>query len=109
MTKIHSQDAMPKTAANKKIRNKITEREMEMLVEYLLTKFGQKDWEGVLNVVKDLRKINAIKLFRVSMCQCGWLYKIAEKCKNPIHIIKQSCDMRRINANKKLRHKEPAP
>ena len=49
MNKIHSQDAMPKTAANKRIRNKITEREMEMLVEYLLTKFGQKDWEGVLN------------------------------------------------------------
>ena len=107
MNKIHSQDAMPKTAANKRIRNKITEREMEMLVEYLLTKFGQKDWEGVLNVVKDLRKINAIKLFRVSMCQCGWLYKIAEKCKNPIHI--QSCNLRRINVNKKLRHKEPAP
>ena len=59
MTKIHSQDAMPKTTANKKIRNKISEREMEILVEYLLAKVGQKDWDGVLNIVNDLREMDS--------------------------------------------------
>ena len=33
--------------------------EMEILVEYLLAKVGQKDWNGVLNVVNDLRKMDA--------------------------------------------------
>jgi len=46
-------------AANKRIRNKISEREMEILVEYLLAKVGQKDWDGVLNVVNDLREMDA--------------------------------------------------
>ena len=40
-------------------RNKISEREMEILVEYLLAKVGQKDWDGVLNIVNDLREMDA--------------------------------------------------
>jgi hypothetical protein len=39
-------------------RNKISEREMEILVEYLLAKVGQKDWNGVLNIVNDLREMD---------------------------------------------------
>jgi hypothetical protein len=40
-------------------RNKISKREMEILVEYLLAKVGQKDWDGVLNIVNDLREMDA--------------------------------------------------
>jgi len=59
MNKINLQDAMPQVATNKGIRNKISEREMEILVEYLLAKVGQKDWNGVLNIVNDLRKMDS--------------------------------------------------
>ena len=58
MTKIHLQDAMLQQTVNKGTRNKISEREMEILIGYLLTKVGQKDWNGVLNVVNDLRKMD---------------------------------------------------
>ena len=40
-------------------RNKISKREMEILVEYLLAKVGQKDWTGVLNIVNDLREMDS--------------------------------------------------
>ena len=40
-------------------RNKISKREMEILVEYLLAKVGQKDWDGVLNIVNDLREMDS--------------------------------------------------
>ena len=58
MTKIHLQDAMLQQTVNKGTRNKINEREMEILIGYLLTKVGQKDWNGVLNVVNDLREMD---------------------------------------------------
>lgn len=58
MTKIHLQDAMLQQTVNKGTRNKISEREMEILIGYLLTKVGQKDWNGVLNVVNDLREMD---------------------------------------------------
>jgi hypothetical protein len=59
MTKIHLQDAMLQQTVNKGTRNKISEREMEILIGYLLTKVGQKDWNGVLNVINDLREMDA--------------------------------------------------
>jgi hypothetical protein len=59
MTKIHLQDTMLQQTVNKGTRNKISEREMEILIGYLLTKVGQKDWNGVLNVVNDLREMGA--------------------------------------------------
>ena len=59
MPELQKEDAMPKTTANKKIRNKISDREMEILVEYLLAKVGQKDWNGVLNIVNNLREMDA--------------------------------------------------
>ena len=59
MNKINLQDAMPQVATNKGIRNKISGREMEILVEYLLAKVGQKDWNGVLNIVNDLREMDS--------------------------------------------------
>ena len=58
MTKIHLQDAMLQQTVNKGTRNKISEREMEILIGYLLTKVGQKDRNGDLNVVNDLRKMD---------------------------------------------------
>ena len=58
MTKIHLQDAMLQQTVNKGTRNKISEREMEILIGYLLTKVGQKDWNGVLNVINDLREMD---------------------------------------------------
>jgi len=61
MTKIHLQDAMLQQTVNKGTRNKISEREMEILIGYLLTKVGQKDWNGVLNVINDLREMDARK------------------------------------------------
>lgn len=59
MTEIHLQDAMLQQTVNKGTRNKISEREMEILIGYLLAKVGQKDWDGVLNVVNDLREMGA--------------------------------------------------
>lgn len=53
-----ARDAMLQQTVNKSTRNKISEREMEILIGYLLTKVGQKDWNGVLNVVNDLREMD---------------------------------------------------
>ena len=59
MTKIHLQDAMLQQTVKKGTRNKINKREMEILIGYLLAKVGQKDWGGILNVVNDLREMDA--------------------------------------------------
>ena len=59
MNKINLQEEMSQVATNKGIRNKISKREMEILVEYLLAKVGQKDWDGVLNIVNNLREMDS--------------------------------------------------
>jgi len=59
MPELQKEDAMTKTAANKGIRNKISKREMEILVEYLLANVGQKDLDRVLTIVNELREMDA--------------------------------------------------